>query len=37
MHDGLIDHKKISSSHASVFINGGHENVALDPVEWALR
>jgi cyclase len=32
-----IDYKKISPHHASVFIDGGREHVALDPVEWALR
>jgi cyclase len=32
-----IDYKKISTHHASVFIDGGREHVALDPIEWALR
>jgi cyclase len=32
-----IDYKKISPNHAAVFIDGGREHVALDPVEWALR
>lgn len=32
-----IDYKRISPNHASVFIDGGREHAALDPVEWALR
>ena len=32
-----IDYKKISPNHASVFIDGGREHVALDPIEWARR
>src|SRR6266567_1030691 len=32
-----IDYRKIGTHHASVFIDGGREHVALDPVEWALR
>lgn len=32
-----IDYKRIGSHHASVYIDGGREHVALDPVEWALR
>ena len=30
-----IDYKKIGPNHASVFIDGGREHVALDPIEWA--
>jgi imidazole glycerol-phosphate synthase subunit HisF len=32
-----IDYKKISPNHASVFIDGGREHAALDPIEWARR
>ena len=32
-----IDYKKISAGYASVFIDGGREHVALDPVQWASR
>ena len=32
-----IDYKRISAHHASVYVDGGREHVALDPVEWALR
>src|SRR3984893_19243568 len=32
-----IDYRRISAHHASVYIDGGREHVALDPVEWALR
>jgi cyclase len=32
-----IDYKRISPDRASVFIDGGREHVALDPVEWARR
>ncbi len=32
-----IDYKRVGANHASVFIDGGREHVALDPVEWALR
>lgn len=32
-----IDYKRVGSHHASVYIDGGREHVALDPVEWALR
>ena len=32
-----IDYKKIGPNHASVYIDGGREHAALDPVEWAVR
>jgi cyclase len=32
-----IDYRKLGPHHASVYIDGGREQVALDPVEWALR
>ncbi|MFX8258177.1 HisA/HisF-related TIM barrel protein, partial [Acinetobacter baumannii] len=32
-----IDYKRIGPNHASVFIDGGREHVALDPIEWAQR
>ncbi len=32
-----IDYKRLGAHHASVYIDGGREHVALDPIEWALR
>src|SRR4030095_5834856 len=32
-----IDYKTVSPGRASVFIDGGREDAALDPVEWARR